>query len=108
MLFLFTSDLVLHIIFNEYVYICILQRCIVVDHATDRRTLIELAYRFLMPLPQRKYRANRRGSIMTQNQEQRHAELKELGVNTDVAHGVLSYTMYDTHIFAIFTASFEL
>jgi Developmental protein len=77
---------------------CFVQRCIAVDHTADRRSLLELAYRFLTPLPQRKYRANRRGILLTQNQEKRRAELKKLGVISEVVQSASSYTVYDSYL----------
>ncbi|KAK3582037.1 hypothetical protein CHS0354_025643 [Potamilus streckersoni] len=48
------------------------QRCIKVDglEKLEKHKLVELFYRYILPLPQRKYRLNRRGRLMTKNQIQ--------------------------------------
>ncbi|KAL3882943.1 hypothetical protein ACJMK2_029245 [Sinanodonta woodiana] len=48
------------------------QRCIKVDglEKLEKHKLVELFYEYILPLPQRKYRLNRRGRLMTKNQIQ--------------------------------------
>jgi len=54
--------------------------------------LVQLAYQYLVPHPQRKYRANRRGLAMTAKQRKRAAALNLL--NYSDASASQTYTMY--------------
>jgi len=55
-----------------------LQRNINVSKITDKEALVQLAYQYTVPRPQRKYRANRRGLAMAAKQQKRTAALNRL------------------------------
>ncbi len=48
------------------------------DRANDRNELIQLFYKYIAPLPQRKFRTNRLGSILTNNQRHYRGEQQML------------------------------
>jgi len=52
------------------------------DRTNDRAELIQLFYKYIAPLPQRKFRTNRLGSILTNNQ--RHYRGEQQMLSSDV------------------------
>jgi len=58
----------------------------------NKEVLVQLAYQYIVPQPQRKYRANRRGLAMTAKQRKRASALKALNYHDGSASQ--TYTMY--------------
>ncbi|CAF1027689.1 unnamed protein product [Adineta steineri] len=55
------------------------------DVTNDKYELIQLFYKYIAPLPQRKFRTNRLGTILTQNQRQFGGEKRPL--SSDIQNG---------------------
>ncbi|CAF0920100.1 unnamed protein product [Adineta steineri] len=55
------------------------------DVTNDKYELIQLFYKYIAPLPQRKFRTNRLGTILTQNQRQFGGEKRPL--SPDIQNG---------------------
>jgi len=70
----------------------LLQRNINVAKVTDRDELVRLAYQYMVPRPQRKYRSNRRGLEMAAKQQKRAAALHRLNYHDSNANQ--TYTVY--------------
>ena len=70
----------------------LLQRTINVNKVMDKGKLVQLAYQHVVPQPQRKYRANRRGLAMAAKQKKRAAALNVF--NYRDASASQTYVMY--------------
>jgi len=70
----------------------LLQRSINVGRITDKEALLQLAYQYMIPRPQRKYRANRRGLLMKAKQQKRATALNRLTYHDMCANK--TYVMY--------------
>jgi len=63
-----------------------------ISKVADKDELVHLAYQYVVPRPQRKYRSNRRGLAMSAKQQKRAAALNRL--NFSDASASQTYTMY--------------
>lgn len=70
----------------------LLQRNLNVGRVNDKEALVRLAYQHMVPQPQRKYRATRRGLAMAAKQKKRAAALNRLNYSDTSANQ--TYIMY--------------